>query len=267
MHQRAQERRAEAEQIRTAWNAAMEMLWVNNQPEAARLEIIMPFLENRITLPNYHDLMARIGEDIGAWTEMHAMPAAAPPPVSDLHRLALDGQNVHTGPVAKQTNTGTDLLTGVSVPTDQNTLTEIRSAWCEKPPAIFRRVIKDVTTWYNRKMCREEGDQLYKRTLDGLWATVRKSPFKADLTQRLWEEAEESLGMCCEGHISRLCNVLVGYDDAFKPQVSLGEMLQQRMAAIAAEDIDTLLKVERAWFAMDEMGVPMEERNAWIEAM
>ena len=76
----------------------------------------------------------------------------------------------------------------------------------------------------------------------------------------------ESLGKCCEGHISRLCNVLVGFDDSFKPVVSAGELLQQKLAAIAERDIQVEYKVGEAWILFEELGIPIEERNAWIEA-
>jgi hypothetical protein len=66
--------------------------------------------------------------------------------------------------------------------------------------------------------------------------------------------------------MSRLGNVLVGFTEEVKAEVSLGEILQQRMGAIAAKDVSVLHKVTEAWFAMEELKVPQEERNAWIEA-
>jgi hypothetical protein len=120
--------------------------------------------------------------------------------------------------------------------------------------------------WYDSKTCRTEDDRLYQRLLDGLWTRIKLSPHKDDLVQRLWEEALESLKMCCEGHISRLCNVLVGYDETFKAPVSTGEMLQQRISAIAAEDISIPHKVVKAWEVMEELEIPREQRMEWIEA-
>jgi hypothetical protein len=87
-----------------------------------------------------------------------------------------------------------------------------------------------------------------------------------ELNKRLWEECKEATGMCCEGHISRLCNVLVGFDDAFQPPVALGELIQQKMGAIAGLDVDEEEKRRQAnaWF--DEVAVPTAERVAWLEA-
>jgi hypothetical protein len=72
--------------------------------------------------------------------------------------------------------------------------------------------------------------------------------------------------MCCEGHISRLCNVLVGFDDAFQPPVSFGELLQSKMSAIAGLDVTEEEKRRQATAFFDEHGTPAEERVAWLEA-
>ena len=89
---------------------------------------------------------------------------------------------------------------------------------------------------------------------------------RTELFRRLWEECAESVGMCCEGHISRLCNVLVGFDEAFQPPVPFGEILQSKMAAIAGLDISDDEKRRQANAFFDEHGTPAEERTAWLEA-
>jgi hypothetical protein len=92
------------------------------------------------------------------------------------------------------------------------------------------------------------------------------SPHAEDLRQRLWEECVDARQMCCEGHLSRLCNVLVGYDATMKTPISSGELLQQRIAAIAEEAISLPHKVVKAWEAMEELQIPREQRMEWIEA-
>jgi hypothetical protein len=148
----------------------------------------------------------------------------------------------------------------------QKTLAELKLAWSDYPSTLRSSVLKDVTRWYKTDSCRTEGDALYRRMLDGLWARIKLAPHKEDLIQRLWEEALESRTTCCEGHISRLCNVLVGYDATFTSPISPGELLQQRIAAIAGEDISLPLKVIKAWETMEELQIPREQRMEWIEA-
>jgi hypothetical protein len=191
---------------------------------------------------------------------------AIPAPRTDLEALVRDGQNVHTRVVNSQTAAGVEILIQTPCAVGQDTLAEIRQAWSAVPPAPRRSVLKDMTSWYTTLSCRSEGDALYRRVLDGLWTRIKLAPHKDDLVQRLWEEARESQLTCCEGHISRLCNVLVGFDDTFKAPVSTGELLQQQLAAIAGEDIPVSAKIVKASAVMDELQIPQDHRAGWLEA-
>ena len=133
----------------------------------------------------------------------------------------------------------------------------------------YLRVAQDVNRWFNTKDCRVVDDNLYRKLLRGLVAMLnaeKDDERRSELFRRLWEECSESVGMCCEGHISRLCNVLVGFDEAFQPPVAFGEILQSKMAAIAGLDISDDEKRKQANAFFDEHGTPQEERVAWLDA-
>lgn len=183
---------------------------------------------------------------------------------TDLQRLALDGQNVHTKEVNRQTSDAIRFLLETSVPEDQETVVELETAWAERPDR--KKVLKDMWKWYGMETCVKQGDYLYQRMLDGLWARIKAHKEREELTKRLWEEAFESVGTCCQGHLSRLANVLVGFTDEVKAEVPVGELLQTRMAAIAAKDIPVEQKVEEARAVCEELKVPEAERAAWLEA-
>ena len=178
-----------------------------------------------------------------------------------LQRFAEDNQNVHREEVSNHTNTQTDKLLAVTVPPEQDTLADVR-----KILGRGRKVMADVEHWYAATLCRKEGDCLYKRTLDGLWAMIKVSDHKDELCKRLKEEMTESVGMCCEGHLSRLCNVLVGFDNAFTTVVSKGEILQQKMADIASLTVTTRVKRMRARKVLQELAIPVTDHAAWLEA-
>lgn len=198
------------------------------------------------------------------------LPLQPAPPVLGL--LARDAQNVHTAPVSAQTNAGMAKLLAVDVPKTQSTEMTMVKIWISLRPGSWNEVLRvanDVNKWFNTKTCRAENDTLYRRVLRGLVATLEVSgdnELRSELYKRLWQECQESVGMCCEGHITRLCNVMVGFDDAFKPPVALGELMQQKMAAIAGLDVDEEEKRRQAnaWF--DEVAVPQVERLPWLEA-
>ena len=190
--------------------------------------------------------------------------------IPDLQRLAQDSQNVHTPAVNRQTKAGEDRLLAVATDGRQVGLRILRVFSARA--GVLRDVLyvmNDVNDWYNRTTIRVPGDRLYGRLLEGLWALIDSQPreVKSELITRLWEEMSESVGLCTEGHISRLVNVMVGFDDNFKPPVSLGEVLQTKIAAIAAMTIPTSGKLSQARAFMTDLGLPASEQAPWLEAL
>jgi hypothetical protein len=96
--------------------------------------------------------------------------------------------------------------------------------------------------------------------------TMTDKERRSELWRRFYEECNESVGMCCEGHISRLCNVLVGFEEDFKPPVPFGEIVQTTMAKISEMDAPLEEKVKLAMAFFDEHKVPLEARTAWLDA-
>ena len=207
------------------------------------------------------------------------IPQAAPQPQGQMARLARDNQNVHTQAVAKQTNGNLEILLEATPTTPGDTLNTLTRWWMFRPKPAFAdyfRVIQDVHHWYYARTCKKTNDQLYKRALEGLVEKIllatdgggnEADELFEELVKRLWEECEEAVGMCCEGHLARLANVLVGFDDAFKPPVPVGEILQQKMADIAQMKLSPKLKLQKAVAVMDELEIPAADRAPWLEAM
>lgn len=203
----------------------------------------------------------------------------APLPRGQMGRLAADNQNVHTAQVAKQTNENLDLLVEATPSTPGDTLTTLTRWWMFRPKPAFEeywRVMEDVHHWYWKQTCKKTNDRLYKRALEGLvekilqatdGGTKEADELFEELVKRLWEECSEAVGMCCEGHLARLSNVLVGFDDAFKPPIPVGEVLQQKMAAIAELKVSPKHKLQRAVELMDELKIPIADRAPWLEAL
>ena len=183
-----------------------------------------------------------------------------------LKYLSQDSQNVHTGPVNNQTNTNVEILIRTPVPGHQQTVQEIHTALMKgrKKPTKY---MEDMEEWYAKDFIINDGDFLYKKVLDGLWARIKSSPNRKELEKRLKEELREMYGKCAMGHISRLCNVLVGFEEDIKPEISVGEHLQNKMSAISQKDITLEEKVIEALVLMEELGITKEEQDAWIDAL
>lgn len=190
--------------------------------------------------------------------------------VGDLDRLARDSQNVHTAEVVRQTREGEERL--LSMPTNgKDSRIQIVHAFSARFKGDFDHftsIIADISLWYNRSEVRVRGDKLYARLLDGLWTLIQQQSkdIRTELVTRLWQEVSESHGMCAEGHISRLMNVMVGFDDNFKPPVTQGQLLQDRLAAISLADYSLEKKLKEAEAVLEELHVPHAERAVWLDA-
>ena len=195
--------------------------------------------------------------------------AHAPPLRNQLHQIANDRQNVHTTQVSAQTTRTMDMLLAIPVSSVPTTVFQVLEHYLSRISAQSQSALAsycDVVDWYERKSCVETNDRLYKRLLDGCVAYINASPHKDELWVRLLQEIDESVGMCCMGHITRLCNTFVGFDERFAAPVPVGELLQQRMSAIAAKDIETDAKIVEATAVLNELNVPEDERAAWLDA-
>jgi hypothetical protein len=266
-HLKLEEKRLRKQRFRDMWEDALDLLWEGEGPVGFTAYVDQKLDEFTATADERLEFHNKVNMELEFYFTIHpAVGRGDNPPRTELEGLARDNQNVHTPAVNKQTQEAVTALLETPVAVDQHTLVELQGAWRTRPSVSRKSVLKDVTRWYQTKTCRTEDDHLYQRLLDGLWTRIKLSPHKDDLVQRLWEECVESLKMCCEGHISRLCNVLVGFDESFKAPISAGEMLQQRIAAIAAEEISIPHKVVKAWEVMEELQVPRDQRMDWIEA-
>lgn len=216
-----------------------------------------------------------INGHVGPAPNLVVHPAIAAQQVrpAGLAALARDAQNVHTAVVVEQTNKGLEKLLDASKNARAMRTPEWFAAkWLIRGYGqwnVVQRVVNDMLHWHTQAYCKTANDYLYRRTLDGLYLTIQNikdSETRIELYKRVFEECHESVGMCCEGHISRMCNVLVGFDETFAPPVPFGEILQNKMAAIAALEVETDEKVRQATAFFNEFAVPEPERAAWLEA-
>jgi hypothetical protein len=106
---------------------------------------------------------------------------------------------------------------------------------------------------------------IYGKTLDSVWQYIKEHADKAVLIKTLKSELEDNIGMCAQGNLTRLCNVLQGYlDDMPKPSIAviLGDLLPPLMAIK-----DLAVRREKALQIMRTHNVPDEEQDAWLEGL
>jgi uncharacterized pyridoxamine 5'-phosphate oxidase family protein len=190
----------------------------------------------------------------------------------ELGRMAHDSQNVHTTAVTNQTNANMEILLAITgVPETQTTLYEIKQAWDKiyVTAKVDNRIYEDMKRWWNVACCSKPNDYLYRRLLRRLWfkiKTTENEDLRTELTKRLQQECAESYGLCCAGHINRLCNVPVGFDERFVQAQSKQEILQNRFAQIAQIE-DDVEKYIQATQVITELGLTHDEAAPWLDAL
>ena len=188
----------------------------------------------------------------------------------DLARLAGDGQNLHTQVVVEQTNTALQLLLDQRISPGQRTMDEIMTCWIARwPKTDFKLVFEDMTAWGKTATIYKYNDYAYRYALRGAWAKIKNYPDvpRMTLEYRLVCECMESVNMCAEGHIARLANVFVGFDEAFQTELSVGEKVGNAMSALSSSTLSLKEKLEEGQKILTNLGLLPDEQAPWLEAL
>jgi len=204
------------------------------------------------------------------WSYIDSIALTYEKPVDDLKAFANDRQNIHTVATRLQQKTATDYLKEYPIPEGQHTLNEIMTSWANDL-GIGKEMLpvyKDMKDWASRSSIISKDDYLYRILLRGAWAKIKgfDRVQRNELVRRLWEECSEAVGMCSDGHLARISNVFVGYDDSFTNSISKKEALQNRMAEISTLEVDLDQKIYLAQVFMNQNNIPQDEREAWLSA-
>ena len=237
---------------------AQVQAWVTNGTLAMRF------------VPNFHQQI-QVFIQVRDWHQIHRPVFRADQREA---QLAADSQNVHTREITQQMKDSINILLAVQVPPDQTgSVREMRVGWLEKGYSEYEvnMVYRDVVNWWNKDTIFSENDKLYRRILRGLWWTIKqyKADVRAELEKRLWEELRDGAipySVCTQGHVARISNVMIGFDDAFVPPIPVGEILQQKMAAIYGMDVEYDEQIRLAEAVLDELKIPADQHGTWLSA-
>jgi hypothetical protein len=113
----------------------------------------------------------------------------------------------------------------------------------------------------------ELGHGIYGRVLNSVWQYIKTSPNSADLKKILKLEMEDNIGMCAQGNLSRLCNILSGYLEGVNMDIkSKNEIIGERLAPLL--DIENVAEREAAGLlVLEELQVPLEEHEVWLHPL
>jgi hypothetical protein len=190
--------------------------------------------------------------------------------VGELRAFAGDRQNVHTTHAVKQTMDIVERILKIPVPPEYRwNMNE-----CSKTPGeiILECKVGPTATWQMMaKYCQadnvyEMGKGIYGRVLDCVWQYIKGSEHKKDLYKILKAEMEDNIGMCAQGNLSRLANIVAGYMEGVGPQESVAEILGRLLPPLM-EIEDEGERLDKAKKIMDDYHVPVDDRAAWLREL
>jgi len=183
-----------------------------------------------------------------------------------LANFANDRQNVHTTSAVTQTLKIVNEILKIPVPeeykwnmrTVSKTMSEIISE-CNLSPASAWQMVA--------KYCSDETiydlvPGVYGKVLDSVWQYIKSSPDKEDLKKILTSEMRDNIGMCAQGNLSRLTNILAGYVECIVVEESIADKLG-RMLPPLMEIEDIPRRLDHAARIFIEVGLPNDQWEAW----
>lgn len=179
---------------------------------------------------------------------------------AELAVFGSDAQNVHRTATVTYIKQIFDTLMTIEVPANQKTLALVLTN-CNLSDAATMQAVR----FYTEKASIYEIDKAYPRALDAVIAYIETHKEKKELYERVTQELIDNEGMCAQGNLSRICNILSGYIDGVSPPVSKHEIMQNKISAIAMDSEGD--KIERAKAYMREIDLPEAEWGPWIDAV
>jgi len=184
----------------------------------------------------------------------------------ELANLANDRQNVHTNVVVQKVKETVQAVLRIPVPPEYETETLKTSG-----EIILECGLSKQSAWQMMaKYCGDEdiydmGRGIYARVLNSVWQYIKASPDAADLKKILASEMRDNIGMCAQGNLSRLCNILSGYMEGINADVkSKNEILGERLAPLM-EIADVHERMDAAGTILAELNIPQDEWPVWLD--
>jgi hypothetical protein len=187
-----------------------------------------------------------------------------------LAAFVADPQNVHTSEAVNQTKTIVEKIRLIPVPEGYR--------WhptnCSKTPFeigiecnLSQQASWQMISQYAQSTSIYDIDVgIYGKVLDCVWQYIKNSPDKDDLCGIVKTEMEDNVGMCAQGNLSRICNVLAGYMEGIGAQESLSELLGRLLPPLANIS-DSYEKFRQACMILRDNKVPHVEWDSWTEAL
>lgn len=197
---------------------------------------------------------------------LNVQAQAQAPVQRELEAFALDRQNVHTEMVVTAVKTTISKVLEIPVPIEyrtetMKTLTEVIDQCQPSLKAVWQMTAK----YCNNEDIYDMGPGIYAQVLNSVWQFIKSSEHGEDLKKILASELADCVGMCAQGNLSRICNVLSGYMEGLDVR-SNREILGDKLAELEQMgDVNQRIQLARA--ILHNMHIPETEWAPWLEAL
>jgi hypothetical protein len=173
-----------------------------------------------------------------------------------LEQFVEDKQNVHTSIVVHNVTSLVKKILEIPVPPEYQTDT------LKTPGEIILecKLSKNAAWQMMVKYCEEVdiyelGIGIYSKVLNSVWQFIIQSDDKINLYKILATEMEDNIGLCHQGNLSRLCNILSGYI-----VIEQKASIQEKLAEIRHDPN----RIEKAKDILKEYNIPENEWDVWL---
>lgn len=191
----------------------------------------------------------------------------------NLRAFATDTQNIHRSSVQNSTHKAVMALLARPIVVDVNVLEEITAAFNDRarvrwygpgPRGAENTRDAAITELTNDYFNTEAFSVRYGDVVDRVWTFIRGHEHHATLCTRLAQEVYEGRGMCSNGKMARLVNVLQGFDETLETEAPR-EVFQFRIAALRKRPMAEREAAARDLFR--EFNIVEAEHDAWLEPL
>ena len=182
-----------------------------------------------------------------------------------LQAFVNDNQNIHTAVVVDKVKVMVEKIIKITVPSEYETDTLKTTAEIILECNLSKRAASQMMSKYcSDESIYELGEGIYASVLNSIWQYIKASSDANDLKKILATEMEDNIGMCAQGNLSRLCNILSGYVDGIDADVkSTNQILGDRLAELI-EITDEIERIKMAETILTELDVPKDDWTIWI---
>ena len=219
---------------------------------------------------DYQVIVQQRGGQQHARVPRAVVPVQRANPNENMGAFAQDRQNVHTSAAVDQIKHNISIIRKIFVPPEYRwNQTTISKTYRE---IVFDCDLSPKGNWQfasyycNNATIYDMEPGIFGIMTDGVWQYIRDSEDKRCLINILKREFEDNIGMCAQGNLSRVCNILSGYLPGIGQSDSVSTILGREFPKLMAIENETD-RVFQGTEILRNNNVPDAEWEAWLEPL